>query len=128
MIHIPPEKPQLELLQIAYAPNPAKNYMYQLLYRYIQAAKPTRSLDAGVGAMRNAWMFPGEYVGITHNRDAYFHGLQSPSVQNAIAKHGPPEVYLMRLESDFGFLAPWICVSARKPFLTPPIRPIPSVV
>lgn len=99
-----PRKPILDLSKGVLSANPSKNYWMHLMFHHIKEASPARSLDAGVGQLRNFWMFRGKYVGITHNRPAYFRGLQQTPNPQLIAKRGEPEVYLMRLQSDFSFL------------------------
>jgi SAM-dependent methyltransferase len=86
------------------SPNPSKNYLFHLLLQDIRSLNPQRSLDAGTGELRNYWMFPGAYVGISHNRPAYFRGLVRGFNKALIAEKGAPEVYLMRLEREFSFL------------------------
>ena len=103
-------KPQIPLFDEPYALNPAKNYMLQLLWHRILELQPERSLDAGAGALRNCWMFPGQYVGISLNKPAFYKGL---SLYRQQVGSGPtPLVYLMRLQSDFSFLGLFdLCVS-----------------
>lgn len=103
---VAPQKPQIDLMPVPYANRPMKNYGAQLLRRHIGTLNPLRSLDAGIGQMRNLWMFPGHYVGIGHNRAGYIEGLRQPINREIIATKGQPEIYLMRLESDFSFIAP----------------------
>jgi hypothetical protein len=96
------------------SPNPSKNYILNLLSHHIARANPSVSLDAGAGAgeLRNLWMFPGKYVGISHRRDTYCRGLKRPPNPQVIQKRGRPAVYLVRLESDFSFLGSFdLCVS-----------------
>ncbi len=92
--------------------NPAKNYMYNLLYHDIQAAAPARSLDAGMGRMRNFWMFPGKYVGIGVNRSDTAEGLDLQDNIVITRERGVPELYLMLLDRDMSFLGDFdLCVS-----------------
>lgn len=119
MLVVPAQKPAVELFPKLYSRNPSKNYMFQLLLATIRTCSPSRSLDAGVGALRNFWMFPGHYIGISHNRGAYFKGLTLPQTKMRIARNGPPEVYLMRLERDFSFLGGVdLCVCTQTIFYT----------
>ena len=102
-INIPPAKPKFELLDFTYSPNPSKNYFYQLLAHDIENLNPGRALDAGCGELRNWWMFPGDYVGISHNYKAYFRGLRR-ATKGPKKPTSPPRVYLTRLEGDFSFI------------------------
>lgn len=109
-------KPKIELFDFAYSPNPAKNYIYQVMAQEILNLRPERSLDGGFGELRNLWMFSGQYVGIGLNHAAYFRGLKRIAFRQPgiPARHSfvPPEIYLMRLESDFSFIDPVdLCVS-----------------
>ncbi len=103
-IVVSPTKPRIELASQPYAPNPSKNYVYQVLYRDVREANPDRALDAGCGELRNFWMFPGAYVGISHNRPGYFNGVRRWIEHKVIAPDQRPEVYLMRLQRAFDFL------------------------
>lgn len=102
-IKIDRRKPRLELLPFQVALVPSKNYVFNLLYQHLQAAGPIRGLDAGTGQLRNRWMFPGEYFGITKHASEYFEGLKH---QRPIKRTAPMHVYLMALENDFSFLGP----------------------
>lgn len=99
-----PTKPQIPLFDSPVAPYPGKNYAYQLLAYHVEILAPRRTLDAGCGELRTFSIYPGEYVGITHNRPVFYQGVVKN--QGLIAVRGFPEVYLMRLESDFSFIAP----------------------
>lgn len=99
------QKPRIDLFPFHISLNPAKNYVFNLLFRAIEEAAPERSLDAGAGQLRNRWMFPNAYFGITHNHVAYFEGL-SRNLKAPIQRTGSMSVYLMRLESDFSFIGP----------------------
>ena len=90
-------KPWVKILPLS--ERPAKAYAFSLLKAHIADICPRRSLDAGCGELRNRWMFSGEYVGITHNRSAYFMGLKRGENEGLQS-----EVYAMRLETDFSFL------------------------
>jgi hypothetical protein len=94
------------LIDIKYSltTNPAKNYIFNLLQHDIAAADPARSLDAGAGELRNFWMFPGQYFGISHRKATFLRGLQYEVNAEIIAERGMPHVYLQRLESDFSYL------------------------
>lgn len=110
-------KPVVETHGFRLSNRPSKNYMFHLLYRDIVAHNPARSLEAGAGQLRNFWMYPGAYVGISHNRPAYFRGLTRGLNRPLIRKNGPPEVYLMRLERDFSFLGLFnLCVCTQTIF------------
>jgi hypothetical protein len=107
------QKPIVDMSRHWLAPRPSKNYIFHLLHHHIQTVNPARSLDAGVGELRNFWMFPGRYVGITHNRITYLQGmarLTVPQPQPDICTplltdpSQYPTVFQMRLESDFSFL------------------------
>lgn len=92
--------------------NPAKNYIFNLLHQDIQAAGPERSLDAGMGKLRNYWMFPGRYVGIGRHKMPAMQGIQMPENAQFMRERGLPELYLMLMESDFSFLGAFdLCVS-----------------
>lgn len=92
--------------------NPSKNYLFNLLYCHITAVNPERSLDAGIGELRNLWMFPGRYIGIGHRKSAYLKGLLRDPNPAIIRERGAPDVFLMRLENDFSFLGAFdLCVS-----------------
>jgi len=105
------QKPLIDLGCKLLAHSPSKNYLFHLLARYIGEFKPAHSLEAGVGQLRNFWMYPNRYVGITHNRPEFFRGLKRSPNGRVIEKRGFPEVYLMRLESDFSFLGSFdLCV------------------
>jgi len=94
-----------------YSQNPSKNYLFHILANDIRILGPSRSLDAGVGELRSFWMFPGQYVGITHSKKDFMRGRQRPPTKELIASGRTPEVYLMRLESDFSFLGTFdVCV------------------
>src|ERR1700749_3013219 len=106
-------KPTVDLSRTWLAPRPSKNYIFHVLHRHIQEANPARSLDAGVGELRNFWMFPGKYVGITHNRVAYHRGMARLTTPQPVpdictplltdsSQH--PTVFQMRMESDFSFM------------------------
>jgi hypothetical protein len=99
------KKPQIELLPFITAKNPSRNYVYNLLYRHIEQVTPERSIDAGCGELRNRWMFPGTYLGITDQHAGYFKGLIRVA-KSPLLREGEMTVYLMRLEGDFSFLAP----------------------
>ncbi len=91
---------------------PARNYVLHLLHTHIKMVSPASSLDAGAGELRNYWMFPGKYVGIALSRPAYFLGLERAEYRKLATNKILPEVYLMRLESDFSFLGSFeLCVS-----------------
>lgn len=101
----PRNKPKIDFVGFPYAHSPSKNYFRHVLERDIKMLAPRRSLDAGCGELRNFRMFPGEYVGIGRSYNDYFVGLdRENSSPNPPRK--PPEVYLMRLESDFSFIGP----------------------
>jgi hypothetical protein len=92
--------------------NPAKNYIFNLLYHDIQAANPGRSLDAGMGRMRNFWMFPGKYVGIGVKKADTESGLRLEDNIAVMRERGEPELYLALLEKDISFLGDFdLCVS-----------------
>lgn len=97
-------KPRVETHGMRLSNNPSKNYFFHLLYRDIQQRNPSRSLEAGMGELRNYWMYPGDYVGIGTQRDSYFAGLGRGFNRKLILERGPPVAYLMRLESDLSFL------------------------
>jgi len=97
-------KPAIKTFGFWLSESPSKNYLFHLLHHDIRSCSPSRSLDAGAGELRNYWMFPGHYVGISHNRPAYARGLVRGFNPNIVREKGPPEVYLMRLERDFSFL------------------------
>ena len=80
------------------------NYMLHLLAYHIKSINPLRSLDAGVGELRNYWMFPHQYVGLDNNRANFFTGIKRPPTPQLLLVKPRPEVYLMNLESDFSFL------------------------
>ena len=101
----PKNKPKLELAAFPYAHSPSKNYFRHMLAREIAALAPRRSLDAGCGELRNFRMFPNDYVGIGRSYDDYFVGLERET-GSPNPPRKPPEVYLMRLESDFSFIGP----------------------
>ena len=98
-------KPKVDLVGFPYAHSPSKNYFRHLLERDIKTLAPRRSLDAGCGELRNFRMFPGDYVGIGRSYDDYFVGVERENA-SAHPPRKPPEVYLMRLESDFSFIGP----------------------
>ena len=98
-------KPKVEFVGFPYAHSPSKNYFRHMLERDIKMLAPRRSLDAGCGELRNFRMFPGEYVGIGRSYDDYFVGVDRENA-SAYPPKKPPEVYLMRLESDFSFIGP----------------------
>jgi SAM-dependent methyltransferase len=92
--------------------NPAKNYFFNLLYQDIAAARPARALDAGMGRLRNYWMFPGKYVGIGRHKAPAVQGIELAEHVAMMRERGLPELYLMLLESDFSFLGEFdLCVS-----------------
>jgi SAM-dependent methyltransferase len=92
--------------------NPAKNYFFNLLYQDIAAVRPARALDAGMGRLRNYWMFPGKYVGIGRHKIPAMQGIELPEHVAMMQERGIPELYLMLLESDFSFLGEFdLCVS-----------------
>jgi hypothetical protein len=111
------QKPILDLSTHWHAPRPSVNYMLHLLAHHINSLNPLRSLDAGAGELRNYWMFPNHYVGISRNRAEFFRGMEimfTPQIQLVKPR---PEVYLMRLESDFSFLGEFdLCVCTRTIF------------
>lgn len=104
-------KPKIDLFDFAYSLNPAKNYLFQVLASDIRDLNPGRSLDGGFGELRNYWMFPGQYVGIGRGHGGYARGLKrsrSAPLEGRPAPRSvlPPEVYLMRMQSDFSFIEP----------------------
>lgn len=110
-------KPVVDTHGFRLSNKPSKNYLFHLLYRDIVAHNPSRSLEAGTGQLRNYWMYPGRYVGISHNRAAYFLGLTRGLNRRLIETRGAPEVYLMRLERDFSFLGLFdLCVCTQTIF------------
>ncbi len=104
-VRIERKKPRILSLPFLAATSPSKNYVFNLLYTFIQEQRPNRSLDAGTGELRNRWMFPGEYFGITVENEGYYRGLELAKA-HFIQQTGPTTVYLMYLEDDFSFLAP----------------------
>lgn len=88
------------------ASRPAKSFALALLRAHIQAINPARSLDAGCGELRTRHMFPGEYVGITLNKDAYLAGLERPENKGFLST-----VHIIDLREDFSFLGTFdLCV------------------
>ena len=104
-VRIEAKKPQFELLPFTTAKNPAKNYIFNLLYSVVQEAAPARALDAGAGELRNRWMFPEAYFGITLHEAQYWQGI-ARNKKAPLRPTGETQVYVMRLESDFSFLGP----------------------
>jgi hypothetical protein len=105
---IEPEKPVVELLLLS--KRPFKNYILNLLKAHIDAVQPSVSLDAGCGDLRNRWMFPGRYVGITHS--TRYHEQALARGKN---KELESTVYAMRLENDLSFLGDFdlvVCTNA----------------
>ena len=77
----------------------------------IENAAPIRALDAGCGRLRHLGMFRYYYVGISHDVADCLAGLQEDYNVVPLASGEKPEIYLMRLESDFSFLGPFdMCV------------------
>jgi hypothetical protein len=101
-LNIPAEKPKIRIDQLSHSP--CKSYLFSLLCRDIRDAGPVRALDAGAGELRNYWMFPGHYVGITISEKEYFAGVRRWADTGLFPATFRPEVYLMRLERDFAFL------------------------
>jgi hypothetical protein len=111
------EKPLVNLVTGWCAERPSLNYMFHLLFHHINSLNPQRSLDAGAGELRNYWMFPNHYVGIGHERAEFFKGMKRPPTPELMLVKPRPEVYLMRLESDFSFLGEFdLCVCTRTIF------------
>lgn len=107
------QKPIVDLSTHWHAPRPSVNYMFHLLAHHIKSVNPRRGLDAGAGELRNYWMFPNNYIGISHNRADYFRGMKT-TVPHLLTVKPKPKVYLMRLESDFSFLGEFdLCVCTR---------------
>jgi hypothetical protein len=104
-VRIDPKKPLFELLPFLTANNPSKNYVFNLLYRVIQEANPARTLDAGTGELRNRWMVPGTYLGITIHAAEILKGI-ARNKKAPIHQTGATEVYVMRLENDLSFFSP----------------------
>jgi len=103
-------KPQIPLMKLS--DNPSKNYVFNLLRHHIAEINPARALDAGCGDLRNLWMFPGTYVGITAHRFTFELALQREPNPQIIQKRGLPTIYVMRLETEFSFLGAFdLCVS-----------------
>ena len=109
-------KPPITPSGYFFSENPSKNYAMHLLLDDIRAQNPSRSLDAGVGELRNYWMFPGSYVGISHNRAG--HSRAAPLHTHTAGARGPSPRPPVRGESE----SQAGTEGRRQPIATPALR------
>lgn len=101
---VPPDKLKMDVLTRWLTANPAKNHAFHMLLMHARMLRPSRSLDAGAGELRNFWMFPKGYTGIALSPYQLRVGLERPPTPELTERGWIPDLYAMRLQSDFSFL------------------------